>query len=200
VRALLEEPGRAWTVVELVQATGVSLGQASNVTRRLLDEDYLLRDGRRLRLTQPARLLDAWQADYSLARHQRIAYYSFEQDPARVMARVAETAAAQHLRYAVTTWAGAWLVAPFVHGVSTVQWYIDEADQARWVEALELRLVEAGPNIELLIPNDPGVFYRTHTVTDVTVVGHVQLYMDLINDPARGREQAEFLRKEQLGF
>ena len=200
VRALLEEPGRTWKLIELVQATGMSLGQASNVTRRLLEEGYATHAARRLRLEQPAQLLEAWQADYSLAQHRRMAYYSFEQDPARLMARLAEVASAQGLRYAVTSFAGAWLVAPFVHGVSTVQWYIEEADTARWVVALDLRPVEGGPNALMLIPRDAGVFYRARAVNEVTVVGNIQLYLDLVNDPARGREQAEFLRKEHIGF
>ena len=200
-RAFLEEPGRAWKLIELVQATGISLGQASNVARRLCDEGYVAETARRLHLTQPAQLLEAWQADYSLALHHRIAYYSFEQDPARLMARVAEAAKAQGLRYAVTSFAGAWLVAPFVHGVSTVQWYVAQEDEVpRWVEALDLRPVESGPNAVLLVPRDAGAFYRARAVNEVTVVGHIQLYMDLVNDPARGREQAEFLRKETIGF
>jgi len=200
VRAFLEEPGRAWKLVELVQATGMSLGQASNVARRLIEEGYVTDTARRLRLIQPAQLLEAWQADYSLAQHRRMAYYSFERDPARLMARLAEAAAAQRLRYAVTSFAGAWLVAPFVHGVATVQWYIEETDQARWVKALDLRPVDAGPNAVLLAPRDAGVFYRARAVNEVMVAGNIQLYLDLANDPARGREQADFLRKEQIGF
>ena len=204
-RALLEEPGRAWKLVELVQATGVSLGLASTVTRRLIGEGYLAQASHRLRLVQPAQLLEAWQAESKehslLAQPQRMAYYSFEQDPARLMARLAEVAQAQQLRYAVTSFAGAWLVAPFVHGVAAVQWYVArEEDVPRWVEALDLRPVEAGPNAVLLIPRDAGVLYRAHAVNEVTVVGNIQLYLDLVHDPARGREQAEFLRKEALRF
>ena len=200
-RAFLEEPGRAWKLIELVQATGVSLGHASNVARRLIEEGYVAEAARRLHLIQPASLLSAWQTDYSLALHHRIAYYSFEQDPARLMARLAELAKAQDLRYAVTSFAGAWLVAPFVHGVATVHWYVGQEDEVpRWVEALDLRPVDSGPNVVLLVPRDAGVFYRARAVNDVRVVGNVQLYLDLANDPARGREQAEFLRKETMGL
>jgi hypothetical protein len=65
---------------------------------------------------------------------------------------------------------------------------------------LDLRPVESGPNVAMLVPRDPGVFYRAREVEGVTVVGPVQLYLDLGRDPARGREQAEFLREQVLKY
>jgi hypothetical protein len=101
----------------------------------------------------------------------------------------------------VTSSAAASLVAPFVQGVGTVQWYrAEEISVEDWVKALDLRPVDVGPNVILLKPYDRGVFYRTQTIDDIALVGNIQLYLDLYNDPARGREQAEFLRKEKLGF
>jgi hypothetical protein len=201
LRALLEEPQRMWKVSELAHVTHTSLGQASNVTRRLLGEEYLARVERRLRFTRPANLLEAWREQYSWAKETQRAYYSFERAPEQLMARVAEIAQTRQWRYAVTSFAGASLVAPFVHGVGTLQFYVDhELAVDPWVQALDLRPVEEGPNVVLCIPFDEGVFYRTHTVNDVVLVGNIQLYLDLYSDPGRGREQAEFLRKERLGF
>jgi hypothetical protein len=37
-------------------------------------------------------------------------------------------------------------------------------------------------------------------VEGVKVVSDVQLYVDLYNYPARGREQADFLRERKMGF
>ena len=107
IRALLEEPSRGWQISELARETGVSLGLASMVGRRLIDEAHAQWEDRRLRVTQPGPLLDAWQADYSLDNHQRRAYHSFERDPERLMARVAETGRARTWRYAVTSFGAA---------------------------------------------------------------------------------------------
>jgi len=43
-------------------------------------------------------------------------------------------------------------------------------------------------------------YTQTQTANDLKVVNNVQLYMDLVNYPKRGKEQAEFLRKEKMGF
>ena len=201
VRAVLEEPDRTWRVAELAASCAVSLGQASNVCRKLIDDAYLERSERGLRLAQPGQLLDAWTADTPLPHNATHAYYSFERDPQRLMRRIAAAARSHAWEYAVTSFAAASLVAPFVHGIAGVAMYVSEPTRIdEWVAALDLRPVEAGANCTLLSPYDAGVLYRAHAIDGIRVVGNVQLYLDLIKDPARGREQAEFLRSERLRY
>lgn len=199
LRALLEEPRRPWTLKDLAAASDVSLGQASNVCRRLMADGYAARTAEGIKVAQPGALLDAWRDAYpaSSAPH---AYYSFEREPQRLMARIAAEARQRQWRYAVTSFSAASLIAPFVHGVGVVQAYVDPLAVDDWVQALDLRPVEAGPNVLLVVPYDTGVFYRARTVQDVQLVGAIQLYLDLYSDPARGREQAEFLRQQVIGF
>ena len=201
LRALLEEPKRVWTVLDLSRTTRASLGQTSNVCRRLLEEKYVVKAQGRIQIVEPGKLLDDWRDEYAGTKSTSSAYYSLERDPAQIMARVAATASLRRWRYAVTSFAAASMVAPFVRGVGTVAWYVQYAAAIEpWVKALDLRPVEAGPNVVLLVPYDEGVFYRTQTVNDVTLVGNIQMYLELYNNPARGREQAEFLRQEKIGF
>ena len=201
LRALLEEPERRWSVSELASTCGVSLGQTSNVTRRLVEEAYLERSRRRLRLAQPARLLEAWR-DQGAPVHRMVgAFYSFEADLSRRMQQLADAGRTRHWRYAVTSFAGAALIAPFVHGLQTLACYVEDAAALpHWVQALDLRPVEQGANVLLLVPSDRGVFYRAQEVQGVMAAGAIQLYLDLFHDPARGREQADFLRQQRLGF
>ena len=65
---------------------------------------------------------------------------------------------------------------------------------------LGLHTVEFGGNVHLLRPYDEGVFYRLRSPQGIAVVGNIQLYLDLYKYPARGREQAEFLREKEIGF
>jgi hypothetical protein len=198
---MLEEPARAWQVSELASVTDVSLGQASNVTRRLLHEEYLTKTQKRLRLIQPGVLLEAWQSQYVSPAHMLLPYYSFEREPEQLTQRLAKAGREQQLSYAVTSFAGAALVAPFVQGIGVVQAYIADGTAVdRWVSALALRPVTAGPNVLLMVPRDQAVFYRTQVKDRVAVVGNIQLYLDLSLEPARGKEQADFLRKERIGF
>ena len=66
--------------------------------------------------------------------------------------------------------------------------------------AVAVAEVLAGHGITVLMPPDAGVLYRAQAVDGIRVVGPVQLYLDLIHDPARGREQAEFLRSQRLRY
>ena len=200
-RALLEEPKRGWTVLELCRTTKVSLGQASNVCRRLLEEKYAAKTEGRIRVVEPGRLLNDWREAYAGTKSASLSFYSLDRDPAQIMARIASTASLRRWRYAVTSFAAASLVAPFIRGLSTVAFYVPYAAAIEpWTKALDLRPVEAGPNVILLIPYDEGVLYRTQTVNDLTLVGNIQMYLELYNNPARGREQAEFLREQKIGF
>ena len=47
---------------------------------------------------------------------------------------------------------------------------------------------------------DEGVFYKVQRLREVCVVSNVQLYVDLYNYPARGREAGEHLRREVIRF
>ena len=201
LRAMLEEPSRSWRVSELAAVAGASLGQTSNVCRRLVEEAYARPQDRRVQLVVPGRLLEAWRDASRVLPQARHAFYSFERDPEQLARRLARVGAERGWPYALTSFAAAIRVAPFVHGIGVVEWYVaDAAALDGWVEALDLRPVESGPNVVLRVPDDPGVFYRAHAVDDVTVVGNVQLYLDLWPEPSRGHEQADFLRQERLRF
>lgn len=199
LRAMLQQPKREWAVGELSKTARVSLAQTSKVYRRLLEDEYAKKAENRIQLTQPGKLLDAWREQYSLKANTRVAYYSFDRE--QLMTRIATAGQENQWQYAVTSFSAASLVAPFVREVGVTTWYVNDAAAVElWAKALDLRPAESGPNALLLIPYDPGVFYGMQFMDNVTLVGNIQLYLDLYNDPARGREQADFLRKEKLGF
>lgn len=201
IRALLQEPDKKWSVIDLSHQSGVSLGQSSNVTKRLREQEYLSLKDRRLVLKEPARLLDEWANQYDPNPKNFHGYYSFEKDPQRLIHQIEDEATKHKWQYALTSFSGAMLVAPFVRGINTIQWYIeDESLIIPWVNALDLRPVSSGPNVILRIPYDRGVFYKTQSVEGSTLAGNIQLYLDLLREPSRGKEQAEFLRKERIGF
>lgn len=201
LRVFLEEPNRKWTVRELSEVAKVSLGQTSNVCQRLSEEEYIVRGMRRIQIVQPAKLLDTWREQYKFSQNEQMGYYSFEREPDQLMARIAGVAQEKKWQYAITSFAAAARVAPFIRGIGTVAWYVDHMVNIElWVKALDLRPTEAGANAVLVIPFDPGVFYRAQVINGIALVGNIQLYLDLYGDPTRGREQAEFLRKEKIGF
>src|SRR5439155_25524049 len=124
-------------------------------------------------------------------------YYTFARDPGALAIRLTAHAVEHGESLALTLHSGAALVAPFVRSPDVHAYF--QGDRERLVTALDLRPVQTGGTVHLLEPADRGVFYRLQTNRKVPVVCLTQLYLDLINYPARGREQAEVLRRRKLG-
>ena len=202
LRVLLENTKKNWKILELSKSGGVSLGQTSNVCRWLIDEEYLRKNQEGFySLTEPGKLLDEWCQNYTYTQNKVFTYYSFEKNLEKLTKKINSLSEDKELKYALTLLSGASLVAPFIRGVSSLQMYISNSeDIPNWIRLLELRPVESGSNISIYIPYDEGVFYKLQEVNGIRIVGNIQLYLDLYNYPARGREQAEFLRREKIKF
>jgi hypothetical protein len=197
-RALLEEPKRVWTLNDLSKATGLSIGHAHAVVKRLEENQFVSRNKeRRIALDKPGELLDAWSDIYDVRQNGTHAYFSFEHKTETLMKKLAEAAKNLAVEHALTLHAGASLIAPFTR-FNDVHAYVRWAGEKKLVKALDLRPTEVGGNVYLVVPRDEGVFYRTRNIDGMAVVCNTQLYLDLANYPARGAEQAEFLRKEKI--
>ncbi len=75
-----------------------------------------------------------------------------------------------------------------------------EGEEDILVKRLGVQPTELGGNVYLIQPYDEGVFYATQKAQGIHVVSNVQLYVDLYNYPARGREAAEHLREKAIRF
>jgi len=202
---LLVQPRKVWLLSELADEAKVSLGQTHKTVDCMIEEELVeWSENNKLVLKDPARLLKAWEDTYPSYESQKFTFYSFEQDQSVVMNSLLKKA--KDISFALSFFSGADLVAPFIRGVNKVQLYVrNQADVERLKGLLELQEVKSGANVEIYIPYDEGVFYKAlkvdaSTQVDVPVVSNVQLYMDLFNNPARGKEQAEHLRELKLGF
>jgi hypothetical protein len=199
VRALLVHRERAWRLEELARAGGVSLGHVHNVVKRLEDLEWVERGEQgRFRLQRPADLLDAWRDNYTYRQNGLAAYVAPIADRRRLMDGLARQAAALGLSYAFTLHAGASLVGPQVR-VPTVHCYV-AGEVEPLVRALGLQAVEGEGTVYLLTPYDPGVLYAPLSKGGLAVVSLPQLYVDLYHHERRGREQADKLRREAMGF
>ncbi len=199
VRALLVERERAWRLDELGRAVGVSLGHAHNVIKRLEELDWVERGRDGLyRLDRPGDLLDAWRDEYSYRINGLHAFVSPPGDKRRVMEALARHATELGMSYAFTLQAGASLIGPHTRG-STVHCYVS-GDTEPLVRALGLQPVEGEGSVYLLTPYDPGVFYAPVVKGGFRVVSLPQLYVDLHGHERRGREHADKLRRDAMGF
>jgi hypothetical protein len=198
VRTLLGNPKLPFRVTELAQASRVSPAEAYKVANLLELKGFARRDPeKRVVLTNPGELLQAWANAVEFKKNQIVPAYSLERTPEAIVKALDKVATSAGRAYALTMFAGASLVAPSVRFYDVTS-YID-GDIEWWMKQLGVKQVESGSNLQLVVPRDDGVLKGVQTIDGFRVVSKIQLYADLYNNPARGRDQAEMVRKK-IGF
>lgn len=199
IRVLLVDPQHTWRLGDLAKAAEVSLGHAHNVVKRLEELAWVERgEQQRIRFLKPGDLLEAWAETYTYRQNGVTAYFSPERITRKLMAEIASWAQAEGRRYAFTLHAGAALVAPNIR-FPAIHCYLDGATDSL-ARALGLRPGEEEGNVQILAPYDQGVFYAPLVKGGLSVVSLPQLYADLFRYERRGREQADYLRREAMGY
>lgn len=198
LRVLLEDPATPWTLASLSKETGVSLGLVHRVVNALTEMGYVDKSRGAILLVRAGDLLDFWAERYKLDGDRDHTYYSFRRSFSAFAADLEGLAQRSGFVYAFTRHAGASLVAPFVRFTDVHFYY--SGDMETVTRGLDLRPVEMGGAIHVLTPYDAGVFYKAQRVGGASVVCNTQLYLDLFHYPARGREQAQFLRQQTMSF
>ncbi len=192
-RVLLLDPERWWLQKELSERTDLDPAQVSRVVRRLEDDQLLKRDGSRVRPRDPDLLLDAWTDEYRFDRHDIVSGHRSGSgiELARELSGDLRDGDIDH---ALTGLAAAWvfegfarfrLISVYVHG--------DPRDAA---DVVGLRRNDRGANVQLLGPDDRGVFDGQEDKKGLPCVSRVQTYLDLRHLPERAGEAAEELRAD----
>jgi len=199
LRVLLCNPKKEWGVKELAKEANISLGQASNLKRKLLDYEFIeevkTQKGLKFRVLNPETLLKKWAENYSYRKNKIKNYYSFDdvKDIEKKLINYCET---NKIRYAFTLTSGASLVAPSLRYKRVFAYINDSLESV--AQALDWKEVSSGQNISLLEPYDEGVFYELQDINGAKVVSDIQLYLDLKSYRERGEEAARFLLERRL--
>lgn len=194
-RVLLDEPERWWRQVELVDATGLDDGRVSHLVRRLAELELVENAEGRVRPQDPALLLDAWAEAYEFRKHEIVAGH-VSGAGISLARQVSEVLSEKS--HAFTGLPAAWLLDGFAQ-FRLVSVYVD-GDPYALADDVGLRREPRGANVQLIRPNDPGVFYGDHNAGGLPCAAPVQVYLDLLGLPERAREAADHLRDEVLGF
>ncbi len=196
LRVMLENPSRRWYVRDLAKEAGISLGQASNIKRLLIEQDFISQeDGLAFWLARPEALLRDWAQAYSYETNGVRAFYSMLRI-SEVEERLATECERRGIRYGLALFSGANRVAPFTRYDRTFAFLNERLDEV--AAALELKDVPTGANVILLSPYDEGVFYGLQEVEGAKVVSDIQLYLDLKGYRGRGEEAAAFLFERRI--
>ena len=203
-QALLVHPGRSWQVRELAEVAGVSLGLAHRVLARLEAEGVVVGEGtgpRRLRrVADPTALLDLW-AEENTYRPARTRAYLLAQGHRQLIGELGPQPGAPRDPYALTGAAAASLVAPFVTAVPVTEYgSMATACPGGLLGGGRGRPVADGHNVVFLQAKDDTPLAFREQAAGLWVASRFRLYADLRRDPRRGREQADHLRQEVIGF
>lgn len=198
-RHLLMDPDRWWRQAELSRATGLDDGRVSKLVARFDELELLERDGPLVRPRDPDAVLDAWAADYNFAGHDTIACHLTASGGGVELAReLAARLAKARVDYAVTGLPAAWMRDRFAQ-FRLVSVFVDD-DPRRIADLVDARVEPRGANVQLIGPNDPGVFVGAEKLDGVRVAAAVQVYLDLLALPERAGEAAEHLREKRLNW
>lgn len=193
-RTLLLEPSRWWRQTQLAEATDLDAGRVSRVVNRLEGDGLLERRGQQLRPRDPDLLLDAWSDDYRLDRHDIVLghYAGNGIEMAREL-NSSWSEVDQHCAF--TGLAAAWLHDGFAQ-FRMVSVYVS-GDPRSVADAVGIRRNERGANVQIIGPNDRGVFDGESIVDGLPCVSPVQTYLDLLHLPERAADAAEHLRRSK---
>lgn len=199
LRVLLCNPKGDWFVKNLAKEANISLGQTSNLKKRLLEFEFIKEIDNekavKFRLSDPEALLNRWVEYYSYRENRARNYYSLD-DVKAIEKKLSDYCETKTIRYAYTLTSGASLVAPFLRYKRAFAYLSNSIEKVAL--ALGWKEVPSGPNITILEPYDEGVFYGLQKINGMQVVSDAQLYLDLKGYKERGEEAAQFLLENRL--
>lgn len=199
LRVLLKDPHRSWRVADLAHEAGVSIGHVSNVRNALLDREWVDVKNRGISLTRPDALLDAWRDTYQALKGRRTSYYTTLHG--EVFQRSLKAALNQANRVGsaiLSSFSAAQWLAPFAR-TGMQYFYADKAGSEALQDLLRFSPASKGENVVVTVLDADGVFRDAiEPVPELRCTSAVQTYLDLWISGERGREAAEFLRKEKL--
>lgn len=213
--SLLSAPrGHYHNASQLADAAKVSVMSAFRLVRQL-SEDGFLEERQGLRLVRIEELLERWSRsnDYSsdeiparwILKGDKNNLYPALRAYANTMRSGVLVKKHKHVsnvrpRICVSLFAAAdSLGFKFVHGIEP-HLYIERLDQ-QVLEDLGLSLEIAGhqPDVFLRVPKYPETVFRAAVERDGMLVSDIlQVWLDVANHPARGKAQADILRKRVL--
>lgn len=200
VRTILTHPNKGWQVQQLARQADVSMGLVSKAKNALIEDAYLEERDRLLFVRDGVKLLQGWSAEYR-PHVKRVQLFAIPR-PNEIEKRLAEWCRTNKVTYALTQLAAAWRYSPMVRYDKSVAYFDRKLETGNKLKSLLERLdaqeVETGANCILWITDDPAVFTDSKEIDGVKVVSPLQLYLDLMGLPGRGKDAAEEVFEREL--
>jgi hypothetical protein len=203
--ALLHQPQRRWRIQELANEAKVSIGLVHRLFLRLEREGLVEAEGtgphKARRVTQPGPLLDLWAEEMRDRGVRQLRAFRLARDPRAQAAALSRALHDAGIDHAVTGAAAAARLAPFVTAVPVTDVWVSElVDLEQAARVTKADTVSDGNNVVFRSAKDDGPLVLRERHDGTWLADTFRIYLDLRNDPRRGREQADRLREEVVGF
>ncbi len=205
LHAMLVQPERQWHVQDLAASAEVSKSTAHQVLVNLEEQLWVEKRGKGpqtvRRLIEPGALLDAWAERHRLDEYQQSRFHRWTRHPTDLVRSIAQACERLDSDYALTLASGAQFVAPYATDPGRLTLLVPESlPLADFSSAAELKPVDEGENVVLFRTKQATPLMFRQRANDFWIASDIQLYLDLWAWPQRGKEQAQHLRQEQIGF
>ncbi len=199
LRALLREPDKKWTLLNLVKE-GVSLGLASDVLSKAEAQGYVERVAKGpesySRLIRKDDLLKDWLNAYSFERNDQAYYLSTDKN---FLKNCAHYLSQKKKAFALTLYSASRLISPYVKDDRHFIYLdLDWGEFPAFLKQIETQLnlykLVQGGNVCFVLPFYRGsAFKESKKIKGYPIVSHLQLYLDLMTFPPTGSEEAQHL-------
>lgn len=178
-----------YSVAELADLAGASLGAAYRLTDYLVSEGLLTR-AKRGPITEVdwPELLQRWSQEARYLDTSTTRGFLEPRGLDTLFAKLGKQSPAH--RYAVS---GSLATGPYARYAEPRLGLLYADDPLRLASDLKLRPVQAGANVILAAPRSPVVFERISTWRDVTIVAPSQAVADLLGGPGRNPAEGDYL-------
>ncbi len=195
LRVLLTNPRNPWRLQALAQEAKVSLGQVANIKSLLEDREWLKSSETGFFLNNPESLLAEWAENVDSRKNISRSYFTLK-SISEIEADLAKACEAEGSAYALTGFSGAARYAPSVRYQRAMAYVSQKMEKI--AEILDLKEVNSGANVTLLIPYDEGVLYGAKDIDGIAIASPVQVYLDLLSLKGRGAEAAKAVLDEVI--
>lgn len=196
VRTLLSDPQNRWRLSDVAALSDLNPGNVHRVLAALIDRGVAERDENAYRLTDPGSLLEAW-ADQHRRPRERV-WVPCEGDLREcvrdLLVKLGENAV-------VSGELAAEELAPYLPAETATVHCLDAEAFVALVAEDEPSLSFGPPSGQIVVDlTDEGYGSFGSERNGLPLASPAQVYVDLAADRGRGREAAEHLRREALGF
>jgi hypothetical protein len=196
LRVMLSDINKVWKMKELANEAGCSIGQVAKVKEFLLNQAYIEKTSKGIRITEPRALMRDWAEVYDNNSEERITCYSLD-NLAIIETKIAEMKEETGIECVLTGFSGGSRYQPVVR-YQKVHAYIDDLNLQKAIDYLGLKKVESGANTIFIIPYNDCVKYESKMQKNNMVASPVQLYLDCMSIKGRGEEMAEAILEREI--